>query len=186
MIASRLSLTHLAVAGFVLLASCRERANPKDEPPPSRVKLTPASGEPSAPAQGAGTMPNWAEAMKYEVKLDAARKAVVVAIDLAPGFHAYTTGETIGRPLKVEIDADSDLKANGDVTYPTGTAKDLPLGKSVIVEGKAEIVAPVNAEGDLAGKKAKGKFQYQICTDEACDRPRTAPFEITAAPAQPS
>lgn len=166
-------MTHLVV-WLLACSACRERANPKDEPPPSRVT---ASKVEAAPEQK--PPPNWAEAIKIDVGFDAARGAVVADLRIAPGFHAYTEGETIGRPLKLESAADSELKVEA-VQYPTGTTKELPLGRSVIVEGDAEVVGKIAAP--VAGKKVKGQLAYQVCTDEACDRPRTLPFEVAVAP----
>lgn len=169
-------MTHLVVAMCLAHAACRERANPKDEPPPSRMKATePSQAKLDTEAAGA---PDWKSALKYDVRFDGARGGVAVGLDIAPGFHAYTVGETIGRPLKVEIAADSPLKLDGEVQYPAGTTKDLPLGRSVIVEGKSEVFAPTAVE---PGKKVKGSFHYQVCTNDACDRPRTVPFELEAS-----
>lgn len=136
---------------------------------------------PQGAVQVAGEpMPNWAEAFKYTTRWDAAKKAVVVDLDIAPGFHAYTVGETIGKPLVVELAADSDFALASDVKYPTGVTKDLPLGRSVIVEGKSEIVAEVKPKAAPTGN-AKGTLRYQVCTEKACDRPRTVPFTVAVA-----
>src|SRR5262245_5835882 len=101
---------------------------------------------------------------------------------IAPGFHACTTGEETGKPLAVELAPDSDLVSAGAIEYPKGTIKNLPIGRSVIVEGAAEIVAPVAPkEGAGSPPKLKGTLRYQICTEKACDRPRTTKFDLTAS-----
>lgn len=143
----------------------------------SACKAEPGTSE-KAQAHAAPATPDFATAFKHTVRWDAAKSAVVVEVSLEPGYHAYTTGETTGKPLALEVAEDSDLVANGEVQYPKGTEKDLPIGKSVIVEGKAEVVAPLKAKEGAAGKKAKGTFRYQVCTDKTCDRPRSAPFDL--------
>lgn len=140
------------------------------------------SSEPAAPskapaAPAANEMPDWKRAISHEVRFDAAKKEVVVDVKVKPGFHAYTTGETTGKPLKLTIAEDSDFALEGEVRYPKGIEKDLPVGRSVIVEGEAQVSATVTPKSDAA-KAVKGAFRYQVCTDEACDRPRTAKFEL--------
>lgn len=172
-------MTHLVVAALALAATaCRDRSDPKkDAPPPSQAA---AAARAEAPAKAP---PNWAGAMKHEVRFDPAGHAVVVTLDIAPGFHAYAEGETVGRPLALAFTPDSELVLDGAVRYPAGTARDLPIGRSVIVEGRAEITAKVKAAGgDEAGKKAKGNLQYQICTEDSCDRPKVLSWEVSAPP----
>lgn len=141
---------------FVLfLAGCPAEAPREAAPPPTEAV-------------------DWAAAFDHEVRYDAAKKAVVVDVKIAPGFHAYTVGETTGRPLKLSVDDPWKL---GDVAYPKGLAKNLPIGKSVIVEGSASVVGPVTAP-EAPPAQITGKFAYQVCTDEACDRPRSAKFAV--------
>jgi hypothetical protein len=155
------AVTALAILGT--LAAC------KGDPQPPPAAETPKG-------------PDFASAFKHSVRWDAEKNAAVIEMTIAPGYHAYTTGETTGKPLLVEIAAESDLALAGEVEYPKGIAKDLPLGRSVIVEGSAQIVAPLSPkDAAKAGGKAKGSLRYQVCTDEACDRPRTAPFELNAS-----
>lgn len=151
-----------------MLACNEPKTEPKTDPKPSGAM--PAKKE----------TPDWKAAFSHAVKYDAERKAVVVDVKIAPGYHAYTVGETIGRPMKVTVDESSPFALSGDVQYPKGVEKNLPIGKSVIVEGETEIVAPVALKEGKQGDQVKGKFQYQVCTDEACDRPRSAPFAVAA------
>lgn len=146
-------------------------------------KADPAQAPAAAPAPKAATapvedqMPDWKAAFSHHVAFDPAAKAVTVHVKVAPGFHAYTVGETTGKPMLLTIAEDSEFGLEGDVKYPSGVTKDLPVGRSVIVEGEAEISAQVTPKSDAA-KTVKGSFRYQVCTDEACDRPRTAPFAL--------
>lgn len=171
-----------ALLGSLLLAGCKTEPGPAKSAEPEPSKLTGKAKEAlvmeAQPAGSAGEMPDWASAFRHEVRFDSERKAVVVDVELKPGFHAYTVGETIGRPLKLEFAADSAYQPAGEIQYPEGETKDLPIGKSVIVHGKAAIVAPVAAKEGVSGGDARGKFQYQVCTEEACDRPRTVEFAV--------
>jgi hypothetical protein len=153
------------LATAVLLWACPEK---KEElpPPPEKVE---------APAE-----PDWKKAFQHTVRYDAEKKAIVVDVAIEPGFHAYTVGETIGKPMAVTLDEASAFGHAGEVQYPQGTTKDLPIGKSVIVEGTAQIVAPIQKKEGAAEDKATGTFRWQVCTDEACDRPRTQPFRVQA------
>ena len=182
----RCRLPLLAPLALLAVLGCKnEQAVQKAaEPEPSKLsgKAKEALVLEAQPTEAAGEMPDWAAAFKHEIRFDAEKKAVVVAVELKPGFHAYTVGETIGRPLKLEFSEKSAYQPTGDIQYPAGETKDLPIGKSVIVHGKAEIVAPVAAKPAAPGASATGKFQYQVCTEEACDRPRTVDFEV-AVPA---
>lgn len=154
----------VAATLLISLLGCKE---PKSDPKPRTE--TPVKKE----------APDWKAAFSHDVEYDPARKAVVVKVKIKPGYHAYTVGETIGRPMKVTIDEKSPFALAGDVQYPKGIEKDLPIGKSVIVEGEALIVAPITQKEGEEGDQANGSFRYQVCTDEACDRPRTAPFAVT-------
>ena len=155
----------------VLLFGCqKEAAAPAAEaPPPAPVAAPKATG------------PDWAAAFKHTISADPAQSQVMVKVEIQPGFHAYTVGETVGKPLALEIADDSAYALDGEVQYPAGVTKDLPIGKSVIVEGQAEVRAKVKAKADAKGL-AKGTFRYQVCTDEACDRPRNVPFEVALSP----
>src|SRR5262249_51315845 len=146
---------------LLLAAACKE------EPPAAR--------RPDKPED----TPNFEAAFQHKERWDPAKKALVVELTIAPGFHAYTTGEATGKPLAVELAPDSDLVANGAIEYPKGAIKDLPIGRSVIVEGSAEIVAPaVLKEGAGSPPKLRGTLRYQICTEKSCDRPRSTKFEL--------
>lgn len=147
----------------------------KDDPAPKAAGVE----QGAAAEKSAEGSPDFASAFSHSSRWDPAKKALVVDLTVAPGFHAYTTGETTGKPLLVEVAADSDFSLAGDVEYPKGTEKTLPLGRSVIVEGNAQIQAPLAPKTDAAGpKKATGTLRYQVCTEKACDRPRTAPLSV--------
>ena len=139
--------------GLVLFLGCKEA------PPP-----------PAPPLRAPST--DFSQALTYTTSLDANGQVLTVELSIAPGFHAYTTGETTGRPLALTVDETSDFASNGPVDYPKGVTKDLELGRSVIVTGAAEISAPVAPREGTPGKTVAAEFAYQVCTDEACDRPR--------------
>src|SRR5262245_57971634 len=106
--------------------------------------------------------PDWKSAFKHEINYDAAKKAIVVDVTIQPGFHAYTVGETIGKPVAVALDEAGAFTLAGDVQYPAGETKDLPIGKSVIVEGTTQIVAPIQKKEGGTGDEATGTFKWQV------------------------
>lgn len=119
------------------------------------------------------------EAIKIKPHFDSQAQAVVVDLELEPGYHVYTTGETTGRPIRLQLANGGDWKPAGDPVYPEGTKKSTALGNSVVLEGKVTsklaVEPAVNEPGSL-----QGHFHYQVCTNRACDRPRTLDF--TAEP----
>lgn len=155
----------LALATLVLSA-CPAK---KETPPPTPIPTVDKPKE-----------PNWQKAFQHTVRYDVEKKAVVVDVAIEPGFHAYTVGETIGKPMALSLDEAGSFALAGEVQYPAGVTKDLPIGKSVIVEGTAQIVGPIRKKEGAADNKATGTFRWQVCTDEACDRPRTEPFTVEA------
>ena len=64
---------------------------------------------------------------------------------------------------------------DGDVVIPAGQKKDLgALGVSVILEGDV----PLKAKLKPGTGGISGSVEVQVCTDKACDRPKTHPFSI--------
>ena len=153
---------------FLTLMACKPGAPDPAAAPP----------EPPAPKKRG---PDYKNAFTHQVRYDRASQAVVVDLKVAPGFHAYTVGETIGKPLAVQLDDTTPYEHAGPVRYPKGKTKNLPIGRSVIVEGEAQIVAPIRPKPGASGN-ATGVLRYQICTDDACDRPRKVPFTVEAGP----
>jgi hypothetical protein len=149
---------------LLLIVGCKEPA-PEAPPPPKAV---------------IDAQPDWKGAFKHTVRFEAASSELVVDVVVAPGFHAYTIGETVGKPMALELSADGGWEADGEVVYPKGVEKDLPIGKSVIVEGSTSIKAKIKAKTDPKSE-VKGTFRYQVCNESACDRPRNEPFTITPA-----
>ncbi|MBK8012324.1 MAG: hypothetical protein IPK13_13325 [Deltaproteobacteria bacterium] len=130
---------------------------------------------------------DWSKAFHHTVRYDASQSALIVDVALEPGFHAYTVGETIGRPLLLALKPDGAFVVSGDVQYPVGTTKVLPIGQSVIVEGSARVVAKLaRRPGAATGNQAEGTFRYQVCSETACDRPRTVPFAIEVTASDPA
>ena len=117
------------------------------------------------------------EAISFKPTFDGAAQAVIMQVNLKPGYHIYTTGETIGRPVRMELQTGGDWKPTGEIEYPTGSKKVTSLGTSVVVEHKAMTRMPVAPAVDEPGKLI-GRFFYQVCTNEACDRPRSTDFEL--------
>lgn len=169
------------MAGLVFACRAEAPSNPTSASP----QAAPSGASDEAPDLPARPAPDWKRAFRHEVRYDAERQAIVIAIEVDEGYHVYTEGETIGKPLHVALAEDGPYEIDGSVRYPEGVTKDLPIGRSVIVEGEAEVVAPIrprNEEDRGKPGSAEGRFRYQVCTDEACDRPRTQSFEVDVAP----
>lgn len=135
----------------------------------------------SAPAPEAAlplpSGPDFENALTVSPRFDAEAQAVAIDLSLRPGFHVYTTGEKTGRPIRIEL-AEGAWSAKGEPSYPTGEKKTTALGTSVVVEGQATARLAVSADGEAPGL-VQGSFHYQVCTDEACDRPRKKAFALT-------
>ncbi len=182
-----LSLTRWSawVGAALMLAACPSPESPRES---SETRAMPglSAGQQADPLEEPGAAPDWGSAFASEVRFDADQQAVVAEVRVAPGFHAYTVGETTGKPLKLTLDADGAFEHRGDVSYPAGTERNLPIGRSVIVEGEATITAPVARKAGRTEDRVKGTLRYQVCTDDGCDRPRKQPFDVEViAPAGP-
>lgn len=169
--------TSFLFASLAWLLGCPSPKTNAPAPSTDTKPLAKQMEEKAKPPKGA---PDFKAAFKHEIALAPDGKTLTVNLDIQEGYHAYTEGETIGLPLLVKLDETSELVLDGKVRYPKGKEKQLPIGKSVVVEGKAKIEAPLKAMSKT-GKTAKGLFRYQICRDDACDRPRTQKFALPAS-----
>jgi DsbC/DsbD-like thiol-disulfide interchange protein len=136
------------------------------------------SPEPSKPERAA---PDFAGAITLSPRFDPATSEVAVSVDLRPGYHVYTTGETTGRPLALALDPASSWRAAGEPEYPDGKKKQTSLGTSVVVEDHAEVRLAVEPKTEADPGPVRGHLRYQVCTESACDRPRELEFELPAS-----
>ena len=123
--------------------------------------------------------PDFANAFELAPSFDKASGKVTVLLKLKPGYHAYAPGEEIGKPVALTVDeSKGGWKIEGAVHVPAGQKKELgALGSSMILEGTVELSAIVKGgTGDV-----EGKVEAQVCTDKACDRPKSHPFKIPTA-----
>ncbi len=123
--------------------------------------------------------PDWKAAFQHEVSYESEKSQLRVHVSIKPGYHAYTLGETIGKPMRLTVDPNGAYSVVDKVGYPKGKEKSLVGGRSVTVEGEADIVATLKKTPGQEGP-IEGSFRYQVCTETACDRPRTAPFTLDA------
>ncbi|MBN4077458.1 hypothetical protein JYT19_00950 [Sulfobacillus acidophilus] len=102
-------------------------------------------------------------------------KILTQKIKLKDGFHAYGEGEKIGRPANMIIDNKDGWQMIGKPILPNGQMKDLGiLGKSIVLDKKFEISAKVDGgKGPIVGA-----LRMQICSSNACDKPRSHQFEV--------
>lgn len=156
----------LALGGLAALVACSQGG---DEPQP-----------PSSPPTSTVKGPNFQGSIAISPSFQSTEGQGLVRVDVAlqPGFHVYTTGESIGRPIGLEL-RDSPGWTAGDAVHPEGKRKTTALGTSVVLEGQFRSELPVHPE-DTAGDELKGRFRYQVCTETACDRPRSLDFELEA------
>lgn len=142
----------------------------------------PGSAPPAPPsaseARAGNRLPDWQAGFRYEVAVHGDR--LVVEFEVQEGFHVYTVGETVGRPLKLTIDPESPVQPAGPVVYPKGETKQLSIGQSVTVEGAGNLRVPLKMPAEAS--QVTGRFRYQVCTDSLCDRPRTRPFRVPVKP----
>lgn len=156
---------------FVLAAAAATGCSKEQS---ARAPINPPA--PDGPPRSHGA-PDWDRALRYKLRQEPGKSSIILDVQIAPGFHAYTVGETIGRPMRLEITNDSDYALSGEVIYPRGEIKDLPIGRSAFVQGDVAIAANLTKRA-VDGKTARGKFEFQVCTSDACDRPRVEPFSI--------
>lgn len=96
--------------------------------------------------------------------------ALIVDINLDDTVHAYAEGEQVGKPVKLELVSKNGWHALEKPQVPTGRKKSLgALGDSVVIEGPFRITQKLKA-GQGPGEAV---LHLQVCTNNACDRPRT-------------
>jgi Disulphide bond corrector protein DsbC len=164
-----------AMLVLVGLTGCEEGAGKLDEP----KDPTPGVREKPDPKAAKDLPPDFDGALRMTSSLvnDAAAKSatLTVTVTIAPGYHAYAPGEEIGKPIGLFVDAVNGWTLDGSVVVPAGTEKDLgELGKSMILEGSV----PLSAKVVGGTGKLTGHALVQICTDDACDKPRKHPFVV--------
>jgi hypothetical protein len=159
----------------LMAASCQESAGgfrgaDKSEADKTHVKTPEEKGQ-----QVAEAPPDFTTAMTMAQKYDATTGELVVTLSLKDGFHAYAPGEEIGKPVRMSVAEAGGWKVEGDVKMPAGKTKDLgELGKSQVLEG----AIPVSALVKGGSGEIQGEVEVQICTDNACDRPRKHAFKV--------
>ncbi|MFZ9886177.1 MAG: protein-disulfide reductase DsbD domain-containing protein [Myxococcota bacterium] len=124
----------------------------------------------------AAAPPDFAGALRLTSSLQG--DALRVDVNLRPGFHAYAPGEEIGRPVSLVVKPDNGWQLEGTPAVPAGVTKDLgELGKSQVLEGDFSVTATVRGGSGAL----RGDLEIQVCTDNACDRPRKHSFEVPAS-----
>jgi len=123
----------------------------------------------------AGNRQTLGDAATFAPAYDKKTKILSVHVKLRDGLHAYAPGETIGKPVTLVVKPQNGWKASGDVQLPKGKEKNLKTsGKSVIIEGDFDVKTHV--EGGRG--PVLGELHLQVCSEDACDRPRIHPFEV--------
>lgn len=151
-----------------------------DAPPNGKALM---GGKPQEGSGGtANAMPDFAKAIAVTVgmadPLGAQTKEATLRaqVRLEPGFHAYAPGEQTGRPLAFEVTSAGWVLQAQDI--PKGEEKDLgDLGRSRVLTGEVNASATVQRAG-AGGGALEGRFHYQVCSETACDRPRSTAFRF--------
>jgi hypothetical protein len=156
----------------LLLGSCSGQADGGGfgdaKAPNNTGMIQPPIEQPAGP-------PDFAGALTVTPRFDKAAGTVVVTLAIKPGFHAYAPGEAVGKPVELSIDNTGGWTMDGAAKIPTGVEKDLgAMGKSMILEGQAEVSAVVKG----GAGPVSGKVTVQVCTDKACDRPKPHAFNL--------
>jgi len=121
-----------------------------------------------------GAKPNIGTAPDFLASYNKASHLLNVLVKLPAGVHAYAPGETVGKPVNVVVKPENGWKISS-VHIPKGKEKTLPSsGKSMILEGDFNITAKVEGgRGPILGE-----LHLQVCSDDACDRPRVHQFTV--------
>lgn len=128
-----------------------------------------------ASASEAGNRPSLGDSATFATAYDKKNKTLNVHVKLRDGVHAYAPGETTGKPVSLVVKPQNGWKTSGDVQLPRGKEKSLKtFGKSIIIDGEFDVKTRV--EGGSGPILAE--LHLQVCSENACDRPRVHPFEV--------
>ncbi len=139
------------------------------------AKKTADNGMITKPAALPVAAPDFANAVAIVPSYDKASSTLSVTLRIKPDFHAYALGEEVGKPVSLAIDDKNAWHIVGAANVPAGTKKELgDLGTSVILQGDVAMTAKVEGgSGDISGV-----VTAQVCTDNACDRPKQHTFSV--------
>ncbi len=106
----------------------------------------------------------------YTIKsrFDEKTSTLVVDISLDNRIHAYAEGEEVGIPVKFELSPKNGWLKDGEAIVPKGKAKNLSLGKSVVLEGDFKLSQKLK-KGQGPGE---GTLYLQVCSSDSCDKPK--------------
>lgn len=118
---------------------------------------------------------NFSDAFTWRPEFDSVKNIFWIKVQLRDGFHAYASGEKIGKPVGIEILDFNGWHVNGAAILPVGKTISLgELGNSQVLENNFVVGAKViGGKGNL-----QGIFKMQLCSNTSCDRPREYPFEF--------
>lgn len=164
--------TTLVVAGDGRVLEVESHVDYKRRTDPAGVLARLGAG-PEAPPAPAPTPPSAEPDWDHAAVLSAERSpgGARLSLVMAPGFHAYGTSETVGRPLEVRVMGQPD----GVVAIPPGHLKTLAggLGQAWVLDGTVVLEVPGAADQALAGE-----LDLQLCTETSCSRPTTWAWSV--------
>lgn len=115
-------------------------------------------------ASAAAQMPLWSsdhEIREVVLTAKASPQVLVVQLQIAEGWHAYSRDVGGGNPVKVELAEDCDFVAVGELQ--------LPEAHEGAVSGTARWELPIKARGD--GDDLRAVVWFQICDELECYAP---------------
>jgi len=115
-------------------------------------------------ASAAAQMSLWSsdhEIREVALTAKASPEVLVVELQIADGWHAYSRDVGGGNPVKIELAEDCDFAAAGELK--------LPEAHEGAVTGKARWELPIKASGD--GDDLRAVVWFQICDELECYAP---------------
>lgn len=125
----------------------------------------------AAPAQA----PNFANAAQINTAINESGDLLTITVNLADGFHAYGPQEKIGKPVRLVVEQNNGWAALSAPLVPTGVVKKIAgLEDSYIISNSFNL----NQKLKPGTGPGRAILYLQICTDSACDRPRTHEIQL--------
>ncbi|MBL4818964.1 MAG: hypothetical protein JKY15_07045 [Deltaproteobacteria bacterium] len=99
---------------------------------------------------------------------DKSTSTLTVQVKLPAGKHAYAPGEPIGQPIALRIEPDNNWVLATPIELPKGDSKHL-LNDNFKIKAKVK-----NGRGPISAI-----LHMQLCTAEACERPKDYAFQVS-------
>jgi len=155
------------------------------QPLPAAPKTTPDDPRPEASPQSAKPAKSTAGKVTAEAFLNTPRLVpgkttrIAFLVNVAAGWHINPNpaARESAIPTSVRVDSQLGTKLKA-IRYPDPVSHIVDGDTLEIYEGKVRIYADLEVPARAAGQREKLQIhiEYQACTDQFCDRPRTLSF----------